>query len=398
MPPQRSWIPEAIRLGQDPDSGAEIEQLTSDAVTSTNIYLEQRYTSADGSRIALTRTPFGRPTQIWVCDLRTFRLCFIGEGKVLGSSHRRNALYYSAADGSAHVLMRLDFTDLTTATVLRFPDNRVPSGGGISPDEKWLIGGPFVSDQDDHYELSLFDLATGTCETICREQDMSNPHAQFDPAGSGRCIIQINRAAHRQVPGVEEGTPGATLAILDVGTGQVTPLPVGRPWTPRVSGHECWIGQSGRLIFSAGRYDTSPTSYVTLHAPPKTDAPEVSCPDTALYGIGPGDAAPAVIAQGRFYNHVSASDDGRFFVADDHATGTILIGGIDTGHSEPLCQSHTRQGTCQYSHVHPYMTPDQRYVIFNSIATGVAQVYAARIPEGFLTQQRLVGPSRAPGA
>jgi len=32
------------------------------------------------------------------------------------------------------------------------------------------------------------------------------------------------------------------------------------------------------------------------------------------------------------------------------------------------------------------MTPDNKFVIFNSIVTGVPQVYAARIPEGFLTQ------------
>jgi hypothetical protein len=30
------------------------------------------------------------------------------------------------------------------------------------------------------------------------------------------------------------------------------------------------------------------------------------------------------------------------------------------------------------------MTPDSRFVIFNSIVTGVAQVYAARVPDGFL--------------
>jgi hypothetical protein len=30
------------------------------------------------------------------------------------------------------------------------------------------------------------------------------------------------------------------------------------------------------------------------------------------------------------------------------------------------------------------MTPDNRYVIYNSIVTGVGQVYAARVPDGFL--------------
>jgi hypothetical protein len=34
--------------------------------------------------------------------------------------------------------------------------------------------------------------------------------------------------------------------------------------------------------------------------------------------------------------------------------------------------------------VHAYLTPDNRYVVFNSTQTGSAQVMAARLPEGFL--------------
>ena len=50
-----TWVPESIRYGRDDKSGVEIEQLTSEPVTSTNIYCEQRYASADGARIAIAR-------------------------------------------------------------------------------------------------------------------------------------------------------------------------------------------------------------------------------------------------------------------------------------------------------------------------------------------------------
>ena len=64
MASANKWVPEAIRFGVDRESGAEIEQLTSEPVTSTNIYCEQRFTSADGKRIAIERKPFGRPAEM----------------------------------------------------------------------------------------------------------------------------------------------------------------------------------------------------------------------------------------------------------------------------------------------------------------------------------------------
>jgi len=50
----------------------------------------------------------------------------------------------------------------------------------------------------------------------------------------------------------------------------------------------------------------------------------------------------------------------------------------------PLCDSRASCGRPQYTHTHPYITPDNRHVIFNSDQTGICQVYAAVIPDGFL--------------
>ena len=54
---------EACDLGRDPVSGARITRLTSAVMTNVNIYCEQPYTSADGRRIAVVRSPEADPRE-----------------------------------------------------------------------------------------------------------------------------------------------------------------------------------------------------------------------------------------------------------------------------------------------------------------------------------------------
>lgn len=376
------WITEAVRHGRDAVSGAEMEQLTSEPVTSTNIYCEQRYTSADGARVAIERRPFGRPAELWVCDLRSLRLCRVAEGTPVGANSPRDAVYYLASHGDGTRLMRLDLKNLCGCEMLRF-DGQKPSSVAVSPDERWCVEGPFTV-KDNVFSLRRVDLAGGQTSTLWEIEDMFNPHLQFDPANGRKILVQINRGGRLNLSNGGQtltGPLGATLGVVDVESGEVCPLPVGRPHTPPISGHECWVGGTGRLLFTAGQYKVSASAYVTLNDPPDE---EREMPPAAIYSVAPGESAAQVVAQGLLFNHLASSDDGRFFIADDHATGRVHVGSVATGHYLPLCETLTRQGACQHSHVHAYMTPDHRHVIFNSIATGVAQVYAARIPDGFL--------------
>src|SRR5690606_33020575 len=111
--------------------------------------------------------------------------------------------------------------------------------------------------------------------------------------------------------------------LVDIQSGQVQALPVGRPHTPRISGHECWVGATGSLLFTAGQYAVSPCAHVTLCDPPENES---HWPLTAIYAVKAGDTAPRVVATGLLFNHIAASDDGRFFIADDHPLGRIYIG------------------------------------------------------------------------
>jgi 6-phosphogluconolactonase (cycloisomerase 2 family) len=157
--------------------------------------------------------------------------------------------------------------------------------------------------------------------------------------------------------------------VVDVPSGALTPLPAGAPDTGKISGHLCWIGDTGRILF--------------------TGAPGVAASEEdrrGLYDVAPGDAAARHVVAGEPFNHVAASDDGQFFIVDNYRSLHVVVGSIATGDRRVLCASQTRQGRPQHTHVHPYMTPDNRHVIFNSNVTGVSQVYVARIPEGFLAQ------------
>ena len=382
----KTWIPEAIHAETDRQSGAVVEQLTSEPVTSTNIYCEQRYASADGGRIAIERRPFGRPSELWVCDLDSLRLCRIGEAWVKGANAHRSAIYYADGAEAGARLMRLNLDEMTVDELWCFDGMVPPRSSAVSPDERWFVGGPFPV-QDNVHRLARVDLHTGHRDVLCDLAEMTNPHVQFNPADPRCLLVQINREGAFQLThnGVASpGRLGATLCVVDVPSGEVTPLPIGRPHTPPMSGHECWVGASGRLLFTAGRYRVSRSAHVTLRETPADQ--ERDMPAAAIYDIAPGEAQPRVAAEGLLFNHVAASDDGRFFIADDHATGRLHVGSVASGASLPLCNSHTRQGTCQHSHAHAYMTPDNQHVVFNSIVTGVAQVYAARMPEGFLEQ------------
>jgi len=351
----------------DSVSGADITRLTDGSGTCTNVYMEQRYTSADGKRIVIQRYLSRRKREVLVCDLSTRHVTRVGEGRVVTASFARNAVYYlvRAEDGAR--LMRLDLADLSKRETLRFARRHAPRRAAISPDERWLVGGPF-RERDNLYRLDRVDLKTGKTTELCRIEDMWNPHLQFDPGNPRRLLVQINRRGK-----TPEGPLGATLAIIDAKTGKVTPLPVGRPHTSLISGHESWAGRTGRLLFTAA---------------PGSD--KIPLDGRGVYAVTPGEENAKPIALGRRFNHLAVSDDGRFFIVDDHGTQEILVGSAETGRFLKLCDSRTQQGRSQSTHAHPYMTPDNKHVIFNSTVSGSPQVYAARMPIGFL-EEVLVG-------
>jgi len=81
---------------------------------------------------------------------------------------------------------------------------------------------------------------------------------------------------------------------------------------------------------------------------------------------------------------------GRLLCCDDfQGDYRIVIGSVETGETAVVCDSRSQPTRAQNTHPHPYLTPDLRWVIFNSNRTGFPHVHAARVPEGMV--ERLLG-------
>ncbi|MFA0776786.1 MAG: hypothetical protein PVTTEEND_000500 [Candidatus Fervidibacter sp.] len=235
----------------------------------------------------------------------------------------------------------------------------MPISATVSSDERFFVGAFRI--KGNLYGLYRIDLTNGAWEVFHEKEDIFNPHLQFEPSEGKDILVQWNRGGIVDEAGNIVrlvGEEGATLYVIDIDGKNFRPLPVGKPFTQPITGHECWVGATKQVLLTAG--------------------------DGTIYLVKLGEEKAKVVAKKRGFNHISASADGRFFVVDDFRNGVLYIGSVALGRCLPLCDSHASCGIPQYTHTHPYITPDNRYVIFNSDQTGICQVYAAEIPEGFL--------------
>jgi len=107
-------------------------------------------------------------------------------------------------------------------------------------------------------------------------------------------------------------------------------------------------------------------------------------PEGNLLALWPGAERPVVVGRGYAYDHVNASRDGRFWVGDESGAARLVVGSLKTGRCALLCETGSSLSTPQYTHPHPYFSPDNKWVIYNSDRTGIPHVYAAQLPDGLL--------------
>ncbi|NPV46787.1 MAG: hypothetical protein HPY69_07505 [Armatimonadetes bacterium] len=363
------WQPETIARGSDTNVGARLVQVTSAALISHNVYCEERYTSADGRYLAILRSAVGTEPdeQLWIADLETGQVaptgCLINGYPA--SNLFSDALFFETRTATSdRLLMRLDLAkweleevgDLSACPRTRY------GVCSVSPDERYFLGNFRV--EGDIWGLYRVDLSNGSWEVIHTHEHICNPHQQFEPRHGRQVLVQLNWGSI-----VDEeynflqlvGEQGATLYVLDIETGAVQYLPVGKPHTGPVTGHECWVGDTGRIIL---------TTSDALRG--------------AVYLVAPGDERARCLWRGLGFGHISASVNGRYFVVDDFTNGRIYVGSIATGRLLPLCDTGATCASPQYTHPHPYLTPGSRHVIFNSDRRGLGQVWAAEVPDWFL--------------
>lgn len=364
---------EVVGLGEDPESGARILQLTSAPVINANIYGEVPFTDPESRYVMFMRSKdsYG-PVEIWRADMRDFNLRWVCDGvlrrRCLGMSHDHRHFLAARVIPDALEIVQIDVVTLRQET-FQFRGEITPTCMlAMGPGNRFGAVGVMLA--DDRFGILRLDFSSCTSEIIHENPELVNPHLQVEPGRGEDILVQHNRGSRVENRNVVKlvGQQGATLYLIDWNGGNVRKLPVGKPDTPPCQGHQCWIGTTGEIL-------------LTVQGSTDPEAP--GC----LLAVKPGDAKAREVARGYYYQHPNASRDGRFFVSD--ITGdALIVGSIKTGRTRPLCTgfSPLRSPSPQYTHPHPYLTPDNKWVIFNSIMTGIPHICAAQVPQGMLEE------------
>lgn len=346
------------KIETDHESGAEVYQLTEEPRPSDNIYGEQPYASPEGSRIAIRHYPDGDlDGGLSILDLEQGRLC-----PVLTTVPRFPAfhswgdyLYYQEEVDDGLTLNRCHYQTLEKEEVAALPTNEGQfSYGTVSPDRRLYAAS--VHGEDKFCQVLLIDLADGGKRQLAQTTTQYFKHEQFSRDGRNCVLIQANSSDRSVV----------NLGVMEPDKEGIEWLPVDRPHTPRCTGHETWVGESGRVFLSTG-YDEERGGN--------------------LWTAGLDEPSPTLVWRTPLrFGHVSASRCGRFWIAD--APGEegvpIYMGCFESGRQTRVVHSHTSHDGKQWSHTHPYLTADSRWLIYTSNRSGIPQVHGARIPEDFL--------------
>ncbi len=366
---------EAVHCGTDPDSGASIVQLTSGPAVHSNIYCEVPYFDPSSRWLIYTKSPTSyEPLQVWRADLERYWLTPVCEGargiSGMAMSPDQRFFYCTRDAGEdGFEVLRTEIATLEQKSVV-FEGAPLPgSMGSMAPDNRTYIYATVFAVYD--YGVVRCDLTEGTWEIIHRGHDICNAHPQIEPGRGEDYLIQHNRGCEFDKQGRclrLVGDEGATLYLINRDGEDYRPLPVGKPYTRPVQGHQCWLGTTGEILFTVG----SPMEEARKRG--------------NLLALRPGEERARPVAGGYYYCHPNASRDGRFFVSDARPGNLIVVGSIKTGRNRVLCPSQSSFSSPQYTHPHPYFSPDCRWVIFNSDRTGVPHVHAARVPDGLLEE------------
>jgi len=343
------WTREDIWREKDPVSGEPlVVQITSAPVISNNIYHEQPYCTPDGERFAFIRTfyyPHKVINSLWVCDLKTFSIAMIEPEIQLGvvNSKYSGIIYYGIKENDRIKLIKLSLNTLDKEAVFDLEKVQIGSLHSVSPDQRYCLA--FNISKNGKYQIIRLDLKKDDWAIIRENIDIANPHLQYEPSKGNDILVQ-----HRYV--------------IDNEGKNYRPLPISGPTT----GHSCWVGDTGEVIISM------------------LMSPKEAIRKGNLIMAKPGAKEAKIIAKGYQFNHVSASKNGEYFVADawNIPGRPIVIGSIKTGRYATFLNPETSGGTPGYTHPHAYMTGDNKWIVYNSNKTGIPQVYVARIPEEFL--------------
>ncbi|MCK5844872.1 MAG: hypothetical protein KAG97_09210, partial [Victivallales bacterium] len=391
------WFGEGCDLFDDPNSGSRIRQLTSAAMISNNIYGESPVSSADGSRIMIGRCHdfcFDTIGSVFLIDLNRLHIVKVDEMRgvrAISTSSWNDLAYYWNLDDELVQFNMMTF-EKQVVFKAKSQDEVIPHHCSISPDQRYMLAKRkrLTGPNSPTFQILRYDLKKGDVKVIFEDQEICNPHLQFNPVTGNEILVQNNRGIRMDANGDLEYAntkEGTTLFQIDKNGANKRFLPAGPPHTEDITGHECFIANTRKSLFST-HWNKDDFSFNGEYQ------------NTNLFIAAPGDAKPTPYPcpEHRF-NHVSVSKCGTYFVADSHGDkgffengrlkpAMLVIGNIVTGKYDVLVEdSMSYGGGNQCTHTHPYITADNKHVIFNANpAYGVSQVFAATIPQKFLAK------------
>ncbi|MBD3181250.1 hypothetical protein GF312_03090 [Candidatus Poribacteria bacterium] len=362
----------AIKLGQQ-ETGSITYQVTEGSASKSNIYCEVPYASSDSQYFVFSRSnPDYSPnsTEYVRCKIGTWEMEVAGRGRGGVTMTYTGLFYFLRHTESGGVeLVKVDLaTGRSSVTGSFSKPLKARSLGTISPDGRYYAYGVVTDEKYREFGIELVDLHTNKKEIIDRDPYILNPHPQFEPSEGKQLMIQHNRGGKIDENGKLiklVGDEGATLYLLDVDSGKRTELQVGKPYTTPATGHEAWIGDTKKMLLTVAASGD--------FAPAKGN----------LLGVKAGSPA-RIVSGGYWFNHVGTSVCGKFFACDDTRTADVVIGSVKTGKNALVCHSETSYGRAQNTHPHPYLTPDLKWVIYNSDRSGIPQIHVATVPEDMI--------------
>ncbi len=361
------------------ENGVVIHQATDEPEDKCNIYCEFPWCPPDSHCFVYVRNaPEHDPnTMEYVsCGFVTWETRVVGRGCGGHTMANGGRFYFKRLnDRGAQDLVECDLQK-ESLQVIDLPEGMPASGSfDISRGGRYVAFSKRVSLDPQMFGVGIADLHRRTAEMIHEDPYVCNTHVQFEPSEGRQVMVQHNRGCIFAPDGTMEllcGKEGCTLFLLEVPGGAMTRLPVGPPHTASLSGHETWLGQTGELI-------------ATLN-----DVEDYDYGKGRIIGVRPGEAHREICAPWEL-NHIGIEPSGRILAGDAYQPDQVIIGSTQTNKATVVCQAKSTYNRARRrsgdgpiafdSHPHAYISPDRKWVVFNSDRTGVQQIYAAEIPE-----------------
>ena len=344
----------------DPESGAEIFLIGEDERPADNIYGEQPYSDASGRRVAVRYySTENKPGGIGIVDLIDGSRYEVLKGDPPFPAFHAwgEYLFYNEKSDDKLILRRCNYLTLKVDDIAVLPQERGNySYGTVSQDYRYYAVS-VKSQKDLPSQVHLLDIKSGNWSVLLNKEGFHAKHEQFSRDGRNKVLIQLN-----EIPDIKV----VLLGEIDVKNGEKM-FPADRPYTPRPTGHEAWVGNTGTIFYSTA-VDKGTTGNI--------------------WTAKVGDSSSKKVYEGNLrFNHISVSKCGRYWIADTGEKGIpIYAGSFATGKCKRIVFSNTEYDDKQWSHTHPYLTADNKWLIYASRRNGHPQVYGAKLKAGFLDE------------